>query len=156
MITVRWATEADIPAIHALIAELAVYERAPDAVEVSLQERLDDFRTGHFECFVAHDTQGAIVGIALFCYKYSTWKGKSIYLEDIVVTESHRRQGIGSQLFAAVGREAARRGVRRLAWQVLDWNTPAIEFYNQYHAELDPTWINGILTGPQLAQQFGH
>lgn len=102
-----------------------------------------------FDFFVA-DEQGIITGIALYYYKYSTWKGKCLFLEDIIVTESRRGHGIGRLLFDAVVRIAKTEKVKRMEWQVLNWNAPAISFYQQYKAQLDDEWINCKLTGEQL------
>jgi GNAT superfamily N-acetyltransferase len=92
-----------------------------------------------------------LVGLALFYTAYSTWKGRMLYLEDLVVTEAARRGGYGRLLFDAVVAEARRTGAQRLKWQVLDWNEPAIAFYKKLGAELDAEWINGNLSAKQLA-----
>jgi len=81
--------------------------------------------------------------MAFYYYKYSTWKGSCLYLEDLVVREAFRKEGVGSKLFEAIIRVAKLKKVKRMEWQVLDWNEPAINFYNKYNAELDPEWING-------------
>lgn len=134
-----------------LVKELALYERAPQEVTVTLDEMTEaGFGPGAvWTAFVAtlNDT---VLGMALYYTKYSTWKGKCIFLDDIVVTEPKRGLGIGKLLFDAVVAEAKRTHARRLEWQVLDWNTPAINFYQKYDAVLDPEWINGKLTYQQL------
>lgn len=131
-------------AVLLLIKELAIYENAAAEVAIStstLQE--DGFgNLPAFECIVA-DSTDEIVGFALYFQKYSTWKGKSIFLEDLCVTESFRRRGVGKMLFDEVLKIAKERKAKRLDWQVLDWNTPAIEFYKKYNAELDTSWVNG-------------
>ena len=148
---IRRGTPADIPAVHRLIVELAIYERAEDEVTNSEAQLLEDGFGPHpiYELFVA-EVQGKIVGMALWYVKYSTWKGKCGFLEDLVVEESHRGVGIGRALFVEVAAECARRNYGRMEWQVLDWNEPAIGFYRQLGAELDPEWLNGKLTREQL------
>jgi len=142
-ICIRPGTAADVPAVHALIVELAVYEREPDAVINTPEEMVRDGYGERplFETIVA-EVEGRVVGFALFYTAYSTWKGPVLYLEDFLVTESWRRKGVGELLFTAVKAEASKRGVRRMDWQVLDWNEPAINFYKKAGAMLDPEWIN--------------
>jgi len=141
MITIRKAEKKDLAAVHALVTELAVYENEPEAVTATIKDYEADFEAGFFDSLVA-EIDGQIVGIALFYTAYSTWKGRMLYLEDFVVTQSHRRQGIGELIFEAVIAEARRIGVNRMKWQVLDWNEPAIKFYEKYNAEFDKGWLN--------------
>lgn len=149
---VRFAKEEDIPFVHALIKELAEYEKAPQEVTNTVDDMLrDGFGPNPvFRCLVA-ETDGKVTGMAIYFVKYSTWKGKGIYLDDIVVTESMRRMGIGKLLFDAIVKDAKLIGAKQLHWQVLDWNIPAIEFYKKYNADLDGEWINCKLTEQQLA-----
>jgi GNAT superfamily N-acetyltransferase len=149
---VRFAKEEDIPFVHALIRELAAYEKAPLEVTNSVEDMLrDGFGAAPvYRCIVA-ETDGKVTGMAIYFIKYSTWKGKGIYLDDIVVTESMRRLGIGKLLFDAVVEDAKLIGAKQLHWQVLDWNTPAIEFYKKYNAVFDGEWINCKLNEQQLA-----
>lgn len=149
---VRFAKEEDIPFVHALIKELAEYEKAPQEVTNTVDDMLrDGFGPNPvYHCIVA-ETDGKVTGMAIYFIKYSTWKGKGIYLDDIVVTESMRRMGIGKLLFDAIVKDAKLLGAKQLHWQVLDWNTPAIEFYKKYNADLDGEWINCKLTEQQLA-----
>ncbi|SHI34563.1 L-amino acid N-acyltransferase YncA [Hymenobacter daecheongensis DSM 21074] len=151
-ITIRRGTEADLPRVHALIVELAVYERAPDEVTNTLADmRRDGFGPEPiFGFFVAEAAEQGILGIALFYTAYSTWKGRMLFLEDLVVTEAARGTGLGRKLFDAVVAEARRTGAHRMKWQVLDWNEPAIGFYKKLGANLDPEWLNGNLTAEQL------
>ena len=100
--------------------------------------------------FYVAEENGLITGIALYYFKYSTWKGKCIFLEDIIVTESQRGKGTGAKLFEQVIEAAKEMKVRRLEWQVLNWNEPAINFYKKYNANLDPEWINGKLVFDQI------
>jgi GNAT superfamily N-acetyltransferase len=141
-IRIRPATEADIPAIHALVRELAEYEKEPEAVFTTPAEYLDDFRNGLFESQVA-EMDGKIVGMILYFMTYSSWKGKMLYLDDFVVTESHRRYGVGQKLFDAFVEEGRRRGCRLVKWQVLDWNAPALQFYSKNGAIIETNWWNG-------------
>jgi GNAT superfamily N-acetyltransferase len=145
---IRAGVPADLPAVLALIQELAVYERAPDAVVTTVESMTrDGFGADRvFEFLVAEDTaSGALLGLALYFPAYSTWKGRMVYLEDLVVTEAARGRGIGQHLIDAVIAEARRQGAQRLRWQVLDWNDPAIRFYQRLGAHLDPEWLNGTL-----------
>jgi len=129
-----------------LIKELADFERAPDAVTVSL----DHFRESGFGqnpvwwAFVAEE-EGVVVGFALFYIRYSTWKGQRMYLEDILVTEKARGKGIGKLLFDELLVEGRRRNLNGITWQVLDWNEGAIRFYKKYHAKIESEWLNGSL-----------
>lgn len=143
-VTIRPATESDLPAIHALMYELAVYENAPEAVEATVEEYRADFQAGIFESLVA-EIDGEVVGMTLFFMTYSSWKGKMLYLDDFVVTETHRRSGAGQLLFDAFLEEGRRRGCRLVKWQVLDWNEPALRFYAKNAAIIEKDWWNGKL-----------
>ena len=150
-IKIREGLQADLPAILNLIKELAEYEKAPAEVEVTLAEMENwGFGTGKIFDFFVAEKEATIVGLALYYYKYSTWKGKCLFLEDIIVTEKMRGSGIGKLLFDKIIVVAKKEKVRRLEWQVLDWNEPAIKFYKKYKATLDPEWLNGKLTNHQL------
>lgn len=128
-----------------LITELAIYEHAEEQVENTVEQLIEDGFGANptFECVVAETDH--IVGFALFYTSYSTWKGNCLYLEDLLVTESMRRHGVGKLLFDYVLDQAKERGAKRFEWQVLEWNEPAINFYKKYDADLDPEWINGKL-----------
>ncbi len=145
-ITIRNAVENDCPRMLELITELAVYERAPDAVTVSLKH----FATSGFGekpvwwAFVAEENN-VIIGFALYFIRYSTWKGQRMYLEDLLVTEKARGKGVGKLLFDELLIEARQRNMSGLAWQVLDWNEPAINFYKKYNAKMESEWLNGSL-----------
>ena len=145
-ITIRRATAADCPRLLELIQELAVYEKAPQEVTVSLQHFTESgFGTQPvWWAFVAEEEK-VIHGFALYYIRYSTWKGQCLYLEDILVTEKMRGKGIGAQLFERILEEAKERKLVRVVWQVLEWNEPAIGFYKKYNATLDPEWINGAI-----------
>lgn len=137
-------------AVRALIVELAEYEKAPDEVTLTLDQLERDLAAGCFEVTVAEAQDGTVVGMALHHARYSTWKGKTWYLEDLVVTESWRGRGVGRALFFEVAATAQSRESQRLEWQVLDWNEPAIGFYKALNASLDDSWLNGRLTSEQL------
>ncbi|MFC3197495.1 GNAT family N-acetyltransferase [Parapedobacter deserti] len=140
---IRKAEPADCPRMLELINELAVYEREPDAVTVSLEEFLEAGfgEAPVWEAFVA-EVAGTIVGMSLFYIRYSTWKGRRLYLEDIIVTESMRGKGIGKLLFDETLDLCKKRNYSGMVWQVLDWNEPAIRFYKKYGATFGEGWVN--------------
>lgn len=148
---IRPGTPDDIPAVHELIVELAIYERAEGEVENTLEElKADGFGPDSIYELLVVEQDGVVQGMALWYVKYSTWKGRCGYLEDLVVRASHRGKGMGKALFEAVATTCAERNYRRMEWQVLDWNEPAIEFYQSLGATLDPEWMNGKLSGTTL------
>lgn len=148
---IRKAVRGDAPAILGLVRELAVYEKAPDAVEVTIAEmEADGFGPNAIYSTYVAEIDGLIVGMALYYIKYSTWKGKAIYLDDIIVTEKHRRSGIGGRLFEEVVKAAKQMGVRKIDWQVLHWNEPAIEFYKKYNTVFSKEWLNCTLYENEL------
>lgn len=141
--TIRSAKKGDEGAIMELIRGLALYEKAPDEV-VNTAEDLGKHLFDEKVCdALVVEADDQIVGFALYYTNYSTWKGKCLYLEDFYLLPEYRRSGIGSKLFDAVVEIAKKRGVKRMDWQVLDWNEPAINFYKKKNAVLDPEWING-------------
>jgi GNAT superfamily N-acetyltransferase len=140
-VKIRPANEADIPTIHALVYELAVYEKDPEAVFTTPEEYLEDFRKGLFESHVA-EIDGKVVGMILFFMSYSSWKGKMLYLDDFVVNEQYRRYGVGQKLYEDFIEEGRKRGRRLVKWQVLDWNEPAINFYKKNEAIIETGWWN--------------
>lgn len=150
-ITLRLAKKEDCPRMMELIQELAHFERAPHEVTVTM----DEFVNAGFgnnpvwKAFVAVDGD-LIVGLALYYVRYSTWKGCRLYLEDLIVTESYRGSGIGKQLFDRTIQEAQELGFSGMVWQVLDWNEPAIKFYNKYGANIEAGWLNAALSKEQL------
>lgn len=141
-IVIRDAVHADLPAIHGLVRELAIYEKAESAFTATLSEYEKDFAEGVFQAKVA-EVDGIIVGMALFFMHYSTWKGKMLYLEDFIVKEGARGKGIGGLLFNAFLEEAKSRGCALVKWQVLDWNRPALDFYEKFGAVIEKEWWTG-------------
>ncbi|MCC5921699.1 MAG: GNAT family N-acetyltransferase [Cyclobacteriaceae bacterium] len=141
---IRKGTAADVPVVMQLIKELAEYEKAPEEVVITEEQLLADGfgERPYYHLFIAELANGEIAGIALYFYAYSTWKGKCVYLEDLVVTEKHRGKGIGLALIREIILLAKRENAGRVAWQVLDWNEPAIQFYKKLGANLDSGWIN--------------
>lgn len=131
----------DMPRVLELIQELATFEKQPDAVEVGISDlEKGGFGTNpSFQILVA-EINGEIPGIALFYNRFSTWKGKTIHLEDLIVSEKYRGSGIGMKLYEAVMKEAQAQNVRRVEWNVLDWNTPAISFYEKTGAVVFKDW----------------
>jgi len=147
----RFAVKEDCPRLLELIHELAVYEKMPEEVTVTLAE----FESAGFgenpvwKAFVAESDQG-IQGFALYYTRYSTWKGCRLYLEDFIVTESMRGKGLGKLLFERVMQEAKDGNYNGMSWQVLDWNEPAIHFYNKYAAQIESGWLNASFSKEQL------
>lgn len=140
---IRKATATDCKQLLELVHELARYERAPEEVTVSLDEFINAGFGDHpvWEAFVA-DVNGRIIGMSLFYIRYSTWKGRRLYLEDIIVTEHMRGKGVGKLLFDETWKLCQTRGYSGMAWQVLEWNEPAIQFYKKYGATFDGEWVN--------------
>lgn len=140
-VNIRPATEADASVILQLIRELAEFEREPQAVEVTEEDLI---REGFgplalFQCLLA-ETGGEVAGMALYYYRFSTWKGRALHLEDLIVRDAWRGQGIGSLLLDEVVRLGRDQGLRRIYWEVLEWNRPAIEFYQSRGAKIMEEW----------------
>lgn len=150
-IIIRVAEREDCPRLLELINELALYEKAPQEVTVTIEE-FEDAGFGEnkvWKAFVAEDNS-RIVGFALYYVRYSTWKGCRLYLEDFIVTEECRGKGVGKILFETVIQEAKDKNYNGMVWQVLDWNEPAINFYNKYAADLESGWLNASLSKEQI------
>lgn len=150
---IRRAIKEDCPQLLDLVRELAVYEKAPDEVTITLDEFTDAGfgPTPVWKAFVA-EADGKVVGFALYYIRFSTWKGCRLYLEDFLVTENHRGKGIGKLLFETILEEAKSLNFNGMNWQVLDWNQPGINFYDKYKAVYDAGWLNASLSKEQLAQ----
>lgn len=138
---IRTAIQQDMPQVHDLITELAVFENEPDAVEITIADLQHDGFGDHpaFNCFVA-EIDGKVEGIALIYTRYSTWKGKVLHLEDLIVSHNMRGSGLGSALLDEVVRYGCQLNVKRICWEVLDWNEPAIEFYQKKGADVKRDW----------------
>ena len=152
-ITTRQGLASDISQVLLLIRELAEFERALDSVEVT-EEQLtrDGFGPDPAYEFLVACHQNQIVGLSLFYYRYSTWKGKGLYLEDLIVTKSFRGQGIGKRLLMETAEYAVNKNCTGMYWQVLDWNTPAIEFYKSLGSKFDGEWVNCKLDKKTLSK----
>jgi GNAT superfamily N-acetyltransferase len=150
-VNIREGTKADLPRALELVEELALYEKAPEEVinTVVMMEE-DGFGKNPIFGFFVAETSNGIVGISIYYWRYSTWKGKRLYLEDIVVTESERGNGYGKLLFDRTMQQALDSKCSGMMWQVLDWNEPAINFYNKYGSKLDGEWINCNLESDQI------
>ena len=138
---IRKATANDMPSVLELIQELATFEKEPDAVVVTVDDLIRDgfLENPLFQCFVAEE-ENNIIGMALYYYRYSTWKGKTIHLEDLIVKESKRGTGAGFALYKEIIKQGKAENVRRIEWNVLDWNTPAIDFYEKSGAKVLGDW----------------
>lgn len=142
-VKIRAAKREDCARLLELIKELAVYEKAPEEVTVTpLHFEESGFGPQPVWWALCAEVDGVVVGFALYYIRYSTWKGQAMYLEDIIVTESMRGKGIGKLLMDALVAEAKTKGLNRMVWQVLEWNTPAINFYKKYNAFFDAEWLN--------------
>ena len=153
MAIVREGTKADLPRVLELIKELAIFEKAPHEVTNTLaQLENDGFGSNPIYGFFVAENEHGIVGISLYYWRYSTWKGKRLYLEDIIVTEDQRGKGIGKLLFDRTMQHSLEQKCSGMMWQVLDWNTPAIEFYQKYGATIQGEWMNCTLEKTQIQE----
>ena len=143
---IRKGNSEDMKSVLELIHELAIFENEPDAVVITVNDLVRDGfgEKPLFHVFVAeienNQKQKEIVGIALYYYRYSTWKGKTIHLEDLIVKEKMRGTGLGSALYSEIMQQGKRDNVRRVEWNVLDWNTPAVKFYENSGAKILNGW----------------
>lgn len=137
----RLATKQDIPRVFELITELAVFEKEPDAVSITTEQLTEDGfgKNPKFVCFVV-EVEGTVQGMALIYNRYSTWKGEVIHLEDLIVSNAFRGKGLGTVLLDQVVKYGKEKGVKRISWDVLDWNEPAINFYEKKGANVMRDW----------------
>jgi len=150
-INIREGTKEDVPRTLELIRELATYERAPDEVTNTTELMLKDgFGANPVYGFFVAEEGRRILGISLYYWRYSTWKGKRLYLEDIIVTESERGRGIGKLLFDRTMKKSLEEDCTGMMWQVLDWNEPAINFYRKYGSRIEDGWLNCHLDADQI------
>jgi GNAT superfamily N-acetyltransferase len=150
-INIREAKKDDCVRLLELVNELALFERAPQEVTVTLEE-FEDAGFGKrpvWKAFVA-EADGLIIGFGLYYVRYSTWKGCRMYLEDLIITEPMRGRGFGKLLFDRLVREAQEMNYNGMTWQVLDWNEPAINFYGKYGANIEAGWLNASLSREQI------
>jgi len=151
-ILIREAQKKDMNSVHKLIVELAVYEKEPDAVEIDIKELANmgfSSTPPLFKCLIA-EVNNTIVGAAIIYNRFSTWKGKTLHLEDLIITETMRNNGIGSKLFDEVIRYGKKIGAQRISWNVIDWNQSAIKFYESKGAEIVKGWSIVHLSGNNL------
>lgn len=151
-VIIRKAESRDVPQMLALVKELAVFERAPDEVTVT-EQHMRDAGFGKDPVWVGWvaESEGAMLGMAVCYERYSTWKGRRLYLEDIIVTESARGHRIGEKLFMQCAAYAVEQNYSGMLWQVLDWNVDAIRFYDRFGAHYSREWVNGSLEADELA-----
>ncbi len=154
-IKIRTGIREDLPRVLELIKELALYERALDQVSnnVAMMEQ-EGFGAHPVYGFFVVERENEIVGLSLYYYRYSTWKGKRLYLEDIIVTEKERGNGLGKLLFERTMKLALEENCTGMMWQVLNWNEPAINFYRKYKAKMDDGWLNVHLESEEISAFF--
>lgn len=138
--TLRKANQDDFPDIFSLIQELAMFEKAPEKVTNSVDQMLEE--KNYIQCFIAETEKKEIIGIAQYFFAYFTWSGKSLYLGDLYVKESYRRNKVGLKLLNKIFEVAKEENCKRITWQVLNWNSSAIEFYKKIGVEIDEEWFN--------------
>jgi len=149
--TIREGKKADLPRVLELIKELATFEKAGHEVTNTIElMEYDGFGPNPIYGFFVAENESGIVGISLYYWRYSTWKGKRLYLEDIIVTEQVRGKGIGKLLFDRTMQHTLDQNCSGMMWQVLDWNEPAISFYKKYGAKFDGEWLNCTLESAQI------
>ena len=143
---IRPGLKSDLPKVLELINELGIFEKAPEKVTITLEQlEKDGFEGIPLFHFLVAESNHKVVGMAFYYFRYSTWKGKFLYLEDFVVKQEHRSKGIGKMLFNELKSRAVEDNCVGMSWQVLDWNADAIRFYKSIGAELDDEWLNGKL-----------
>ncbi len=150
---IRRGEQQDMPSVLKLVTELAIFEKEPNAVKINVDDLINNgFKENPaFYTFVA-EIKGIIVGIALFYNRFSTWDGSSMHLEDLIVTEKYRGKGIGKALYDKVLEYSLQKGIKRVEWVVLDWNTPAIEFYKSTGATMFEEWNICQISNKKIAQ----
>lgn len=142
-ILIRDGVREDVPTMFELIKELAIYENAPEQVTNTIEQMyVDGFGENPIFGSVVAEVDGQVVGLSLYYFRYSTWKGKRLYLEDLIVSEKMRGKGLGEQLLEKTIDKARENKCTGLMWQVLNWNEPAINFYKKFGARFDEEWTN--------------
>jgi GNAT superfamily N-acetyltransferase len=151
MIKIRKGKKSDLPDILSLIKELAEYENSANQVSITLEQLENDgFSKKPSYYFLIAEKSNEIIGMSFYWIRYSTWKGKFLFLEDFVIKKQHRRSGVGKALFNETIKICQKNQLNGMCWQVLDWNTPAINFYKKYNAEISGEWLSGKLTKEQI------
>ena len=149
--TIRKGEKKDLPDVLNLIKELAEYENSLQEVSITLKDlERDGFGSRPWYWFLVAENKKKIIGLSFYWIRYSTWKGKFLFLEDFVIKKEYRGKGIGAKLFQETIRTCKRLNLNGMTWQVLDWNNQAIDFYKKYNAEISNTWLNGKLTKKQI------
>lgn len=150
-ISIRESKKEDCPFLLEMIHLLAAFENAPEQVKVTLEQLQEDGfgKSPLYKSFI-YSFDGVQAGMSLVYFRYSTWKGKSLYLEDLFIKEEFRQKGIGKAAFNQLAKLAISENCHRFEWQVLDWNTPAINFYSKLGANLDSEWLNVKLEGDEI------
>jgi len=141
-ITISDAHETDLEQVFNLVKQLALYEKEPASVTTDIDEYRKCFKEGVFEAVLAK-LDDEIVGMALYYVTFSTWRGKMMYLEDFIVQEEYRKMGIGELLFDEYIKISKLKNAKMVKWQVLDWNKPAVKFYEKKGATIEKNWWNG-------------
>ena len=150
-ITIRKGVKKDLPCVLKLIKELADYENALNEVTITLKElEKDGFGSNPLYWFLVAEKRNKIIGLSFYFIRYSTWKGKFLFLEDFVIEKQYRNQGVGSALFEATINICKQLKLNGMIWQILDWNKSAINFYKKYNADISSKWLNGKLTIKQI------
>jgi GNAT superfamily N-acetyltransferase len=154
-ITIRNGKKEDLPRVLELVKELALYERAPhEVINTVAQMEIDGFGPNPIFGFFVAENETHIIGLSLYYWRYSTWKGKRLYLEDIIVTESERGGGIGAKLLDRTMQHSLEENCSGMMWQVLEWNEPAINFYKKFGTRFDAEWTNCTLERSQIEEFF--
>ena len=149
--SIRQGRKKDLPSVLSLIKELADYENAGDEVTITLEDlEKDGFENHPCYWFLVAENNDEIIGISFYWIRYSTWKGKFLFLEDFIIKSGYRRNGIGSKLFEETIKICQELKLNGMNWQVLEWNTQAIDFYKKYNANISTSWLNGKLTKKQI------
>ena len=152
-IKIRKGIKKDLAEVLKLIKELAKYEKAEKEVIISVKDLENDgFGIHPYFWFLIAEIDNEIIGLSFYFIRYSTWKGKFLYLEDLVIKEKYRKKGVGSLLFEKTINVCDELNCNGMSWQVLDWNKPAINFYKKYNAKISSTWLNGKLTKKQIQE----
>ncbi|MEE2954260.1 MAG: GNAT family N-acetyltransferase [Bacteroidota bacterium] len=154
---IRKGIKKDLPSVLELIKELAEYENAKDQVTITLEDlEKDGFGAHPWYWFLVAEKDDEIIGLSFYWIRYSTWKGRFLFLEDFVIKEEYRGQGAGSRLFEETIKICNKLRVNGMSWQVLDWNSSAIDFYKKYDAEIKKDWLNGRLTKKQIEKIYSN